>query len=217
MAVTVRDAKAIIFDFDGLIVDTEWAIYIAWKELYETQGHPLPLETYVQCVGSTFGHYDPMRDLEELCGGDVDWGELIPTKDERIRELHEDIGPLPGVGSLLESAKSNGVNCAVASSSDRDWVHGWLERVELREHFECVRSADDVSAVKPSPELFLSACEGLGVEPSEAIVLEDSLNGLRAARRAGIPCYLVPNRVTKGLDFDGAEAVLGSLEELVLG
>src|SRR6187399_2066812 len=110
---------ALIFDFDGLIVDTESAIYEAWRELYLHHGHDLPLATYVQCVGSTFASYDPMAALEGLTGGPVNWDEVLPRKDARIRELQENLDTMPGIRVLLLAAANAGIPCAVASSSQR--------------------------------------------------------------------------------------------------
>jgi putative hydrolase of the HAD superfamily len=203
--------QALIFDFDGLIVDTESAIYEAWRELYENHGHPLPLPTYVQCVGSTFGHYDPMAALECLTGGPVLWTEVLQRKDARIRELQQGLDTLPGVRELLAAALEEGVPCAVASSSQSSHVVGWLDRVGLREAFSVIRTRDDVKHAKPAPDLFLAAAEALGLPPAETLVLEDSANGLRAARAAGAPCVIVPSPVTRGSDFTGAAGLVESL------
>ncbi len=203
--------RAIVFDFDGLIVDTESAIYVAWREIYLHHGHDLPLETYVQCVGSTFGHYDPMAALEELTGGPVKWDEVLPRKDERIRELQQGLGTLPGVRELLLAADRAGIPCAVASSSQNSHVFSWLDRVGLRDAFSLIRTRDNVRQAKPSPDLFLAAAEGLSLAPGETLVLEDSANGLRAARAAGAPCVIVPSPVTRGSDFSGAAGMLETL------
>jgi HAD superfamily hydrolase (TIGR01509 family) len=201
----------LIFDFDGLIVDTESAIYQAWRELYESQGHDLPLSTYVQCVGSTFHSYDPVRALEELVGGEIQWPELLETKDARIRELHEEADTLPGIRELLVQARSEGIPCAVASSSARSWVAGWLERLGILEAFNFICSRDDVPRAKPAPDLFLEVLRVFGAPPHRALVLEDSYNGLKAARAAGIACVVVPNAITAESDFSGAAKVLPTL------
>jgi putative hydrolase of the HAD superfamily len=203
--------RALIFDFDGLIVDTESAIYEAWRELYLAHGHDLPLSTYVQCVGSVFGHYDPMAALESLLGSEVDWDTHLPMKDARIRAGQESLDTLPGVRELLAAARSAGLPCVVASSSQRTHVEGWLERTGIRHHFEFVRSRDDVERAKPWPDLFLAAAEGLGLSPADTLVLEDSANGLRASVSAGAPCVIVPSPVTDGSDFTGAASVLKTL------
>lgn len=203
--------RALVFDFDGLIVDTESAIYEAWRELYLHHGHDLPLPTYVQCVGSTFGHYDPMAALEELTGGPVAWESVLPRKDARIRELQQGLDTLPGIRELLMEADRAGIPCAVASSSQRSHVQTWLDRTGIGDAFAAIRTRDDVASAKPAPDLFLAAAEALGLSAPETLVLEDSLNGLRAARAAGAPCVIVPSPVTRGSDFAGAAAILDTL------
>jgi HAD superfamily hydrolase (TIGR01509 family) len=204
--------RALIFDFDGLIVDTESAIYEAWRELYLHHGHDLPLPTYVQCVGSTFHTYDPMAALENLTGGPVNWDEVLPRKDARIRELQQDLDTMPGIRALLLEAANAGIPCAIASSSQRVHVQGWLDRTGLFDAFTLIRTRDDVARAKPAPDLFLAAAAGLGLTPGETLVLEDSYNGLHAARAAGAPCVIVPSPVTRGSDFTGAAAILNTLE-----
>lgn len=208
--------RALIFDFDGLIVDTESAIYEAWRELYLHHGHGLPLPTYVQCVGSTFGHYDPMAALDQLAGSPVLWEEVLARKDARIRELQQGLDTMPGIRILLEEAAHGGIPCAVASSSSRTHVRGWLDRVGIADAFAVIRTRDDVARAKPAPDLFLAAAEALGLTASETLVLEDSANGLRAARAAGAPCVIVPSPVTRGSDFTGAAAMLQTLHEVSL-
>ena len=207
---------ALIFDFDGLIVDTESAIYLAWRELYQHHGHDLPRETYVQCVGSTFGHYDPMAALEQLTGGPVNWQEVLPRKDARIRELQHGLDTLPGVRELLIAAQRAGLPCAVASSSQSSHVLGWLDKVGIRDAFQLIRTRDDVARAKPAPDLFLAAAKGLGLPPAQTLVLEDSANGLRASLAAGAPCVIVPSPVTLGSDFTGAAALMDSLAGVTL-
>jgi HAD superfamily hydrolase (TIGR01509 family) len=202
---------ALIFDFDGLIADTESAIYEAWAELYGKHGEELGLAEYVQCVGSTFGQFDPMAELERRLGRTLDWAPLLEAKDAVIRARHEGLPPLPGVRELLEQAAAAGVPCAVASSSSADWVRPWLRKFDLNDAFQAIWTRDRVQEVKPSPELFLGAAADLGRAPGRCLVLEDSYNGLRAAQTAGSPCVIVPSPVTRGSDFSAAHRILPSL------
>ncbi len=204
--------KALIFDFDGLIVDTEVPIYEAWQETYASYDCKLPLEIYSGCVGSDFGGFDPKTYLESQIDDKIDWEKQDLLRETRALELINQLGPMPGIINLLEEARAMGVACAVASSSSRNWVDTHLNRVELRDYFSLTRCRDDVSAPKPSPELFLAAVEGLGIAPGDGLVLEDSLNGLVAAQSAGIPCLAVPNQITAHLDFSGAVKTISSLE-----
>jgi putative hydrolase of the HAD superfamily len=209
---------ALIFDFDGLIIDTESAIYEAWRELYAAHGQPLTLATWSQCVGSDFNHsYDPKSELEQLTGRSFDWKAEEDQLTARVHELLVDYPVLPGVLQLLQDAQVAGVPCAVASSSPQTWVVPHLERVGLRSYFHSVTTREDVDGrIKPAPDLFLKAQERLGVAASEVVVLEDSLNGLRAAVAAGFKCVVAPGPTTRHLDFSAAWRRVTTLAELRL-
>ena len=203
--------RALLFDFDGLIIDTESAIYQAWRELYEDHGHPLPVERWAQCVGTDFGAYDPKSELEMLTGKDFDWHNEEAMRTKRVHELLKTFDALPGVRDRLAEAKELGLPCSIASSSPRSWIEPWLVQMDLRHHFSNISSRDLVEKIIPAPDLFLHAAEKLGAQPDEVIVFEDSLNGLRAARAAGMKCVVVPGPVTKHLEFEGAWQMLDSL------
>lgn len=196
--------SAIIFDFDGLIVDTETTIYDCWAELYIEHGESLALETYKGCVGSDFDQFHPGKELEQRTGKVFDWEKLDAERESNIRSRLGTQNARPGVREFIAAAKGRGLPLAVASSSSRAWVSGWLERLDLLGEFGALRNRDDVARIKPEPDLFLAAAAALGVAPEEALVLEDSENGLRAATAAGIPCAIVTNPVTTGGSFDGA-------------
>ena len=133
-----------------------------------------------------------------------------------MRELLNDAPVLPGVVDYLDAADRRGMKLAVASSSSRDWVEGHLTRLGLIQRFEAICTKDDVPRVKPDPALYLLAAERLGVSVQRALVLEDSRNGLLAAKAAGVRCVVVPNAVTSGLNFDEADYWLMSLDEMSL-
>ena len=214
MAGTIR---ALIFDFDGVILDTEMPAYEAWRENYAAHGHDLPIEVYVECVGSDYARFDPRLHLESLTGEKIDWDRWDVERESRaLEKINALTEPMPGIRELIEAAASAGIPCAVASSSPRSWVEPHLERIGLRRFFRLIRCLDDVSEPKPSPELFLSAAAGLGVQPSEAVVFEDSLHGLTAARAAGMRCVVAPSRLTGHLDFTGAAMVVESLAGMEL-
>ena len=206
--------EAVLFDFDGVLVDTEWAIYDAWHRSFISNGHPLPLEIYTQCIGSDFATWSPKTHLEELTGSAFDWHDLDARRQEEIvRDLSGE-GPMPGAVALLESLKVKGIRTAVVSSSSHHWVDGWLEKLGLNHWFETVVCRGDAERIKPAPDLYLEAVKRLDLAPDECLVIEDSLNGIKAANAAGIPVWAVPNRVTACLDFSLATRVFGSLEEV---
>ena len=208
--------SALIFDFDGLIVDTETPVFESWKALYADHGHELTLDVWSQCVGSDFGHYDPIAELEKLSGKNLDREVLEKRRSEESRRLSKTSETLPGVKPLLEEAESADLPRAIASSSPSNWVIPWLERLEIDHHFHAIRTLDHVARPKPDPELFLAAAAALDVDPAEALVFEDSLNGLRAATAAGMRCVIVPGPVTASLDFTGATLRLDSLSRISL-
>ena len=175
--------NAIIFDFDGLIMDTETATYEAWREIYSQHGHPLELETWAQCVGSDFSTaYDPMTQLERLLDRSLDWEPIHKLRRERVMKILTEYDALPGVRHRLEEARVLGLSCAVASSSPRWWVEHWLGHLDLLGAFENITCLEDTGKVKPHPSLFQHAARKVGAAPGRVIVLEDSLNGLRARR-----------------------------------
>ncbi len=200
--------QAILFDFDGLIVDTETTIYECWAAFYEAHGESLSLADYKNCVGSDFGQFDPARELEQRTGKRFDWSREDRERNAEIRRRLADQDARPGVRQLIADTAATGTPLAVASSSSRDWVEGWLRKLDLLGHFVGTMTRDDVSRVKPSPELFLGAAGLVGAPPAHCLIFEDSENGLRAASAAGIRCAIVTNPVTSGGDF--SDAVLES-------
>jgi len=203
---------ALILDFDGLIVDTETPAYEEWQVVYRRHGHDLPLERWQHAVG-THGGFDPCLDLETLTGLRLDHDRLIREVAQRHRErcLAEPL--LPGVETLLAEGEALGLRRAVASSSTASWVEGWLAHHGIRHRIEAVVTREDVPRVKPAPDLFLLAAARLGVPPAACVVFEDSPNGIRAARAAGMRCVAIPNAVTCALPMEGADLVLTSLDE----
>lgn len=216
MPATAPRIEALIFDFDGLIIDTETAVYDGWLHVYSGHGHELPLATYAGCVGSDFAGFDPVRHLEERTGAGIDWDHWHGRRRDVETSALADRDTLPGVRELLAAAQAAAIPLAIASSSPRSWVEPWLEKLGILGYFAFTRCLDDVARPKPDPELFATAASGLGVAPGRALVLEDSLNGLRAAIAAGSPCVIIPNTVTRHLDFTGAARVVASMAELTL-
>jgi HAD superfamily hydrolase (TIGR01509 family) len=204
---------AVLFDFDGVLVDTEWAIYQSWKRVFKSHGHALPLALYTRCIGSDFATWSPKTHLEELTGLSFDWHDLdVRRQEEILRDLSHQ-RPMCGALGLLEKLAAAGVPCAVVSSSSHRWVDGWLEKLGLAGYFATVVCRGDAPRIKPAPDLFLTAAQRLAIPPAACLVIEDSLNGLAAAKAAGMPVWMVPNKVTAGLDFSAADRVFRSLAE----
>ena len=205
--------KALIFDFDGLIVDTETVIYESWAEIYERNDQILELNTYKNCVGSNFEHFHPGIELEKRLGKKFNWAIIDAEREELIRQRLEQKEERTGLRYFIENAKEKGLELAIASSSSRNWVLGWIEKLELSYYFSAFVNRDDVEKIKPDPELFLTAAKSLGIHPSEALIFEDSENGLKAATAAGIPCAIITNSITAGGNFSEAIIVAESFTD----
>jgi putative hydrolase of the HAD superfamily len=209
--------RAVIFDFDGLVVDTESVGYFTWKKIFDDHGYHLPLERYAQVVGTDFNtSYDPRKDLEQLTSLSFDWDSVEVLRRQSENELRKTLFPLPGVIDRLMEANQLGLKTAIASSSPRTWIDSWMIQLNLRNHFHHITTVDDTGKVKPDPSIFLHAAESLGVEPEEVVIFEDSLNGLRAAQAAGMRCIVAPGPMTRHLDFTGAWKRVESLAHVSL-
>jgi len=189
--------QALIFDFDGTILDTETLEFRRWQELYSTRGRELRLMDWQQGVG-TWGAFDPWAGL------DVPEHERDGVHAELLQRILADIREAdlrPGVRNLLNEARSAGLRLAIASSSDRSWIEPWLEQHDLKNVFEVLATRDDVRRVKPDPELYALALRRLGLHAGAAAAIEDSYHGATAAHGAGLRVVVVPNDVTRGQPF----------------
>lgn len=207
--------RLVVFDFDGLILDTEAPVYDAWQAIYAEHGHALAFDKWAACIG-TADVFDPCEELAALCGRPLDAAALTRRHRADTDALIAGRTVMPGVREYVEAAARLGVRLGVASSSGRAWVHGHLERLGLRPYFEVLRCREDVPAVKPDPALYLAVLEATGVPAHEAVALEDSPNGVLAAKRAGMRCVAVPNALTARLDLAHADLMLPSLADLPL-
>jgi HAD superfamily hydrolase (TIGR01509 family) len=208
--------QALIFDFDGLILDTEQSEFQAWQEVYAEHNVYLPLEQWALCIGGAAELFDPYAYLESLVGRSVQREEIAVKRRARHLELLAQQTVLPGVTDYLNAAKRLGLKVGVASSSSRNWVVGHLSQLGLLSYFNYIRCGDEVARKKPDPELYLAVLAALDVQAEQAIVLEDSPNGILAARRAGIFCVAVPNPLTSQLPLDHADLRLSSLADMSL-
>jgi HAD superfamily hydrolase (TIGR01509 family) len=207
--------RAIVFDFDGLILDTEEPVYRSWLEVYQAHGEDLPFERWVQIVGSTTAGFHPQHHLEERLGRPLP-KEVLDRRIDRRTEMVLAQKVLPGVVRHIEEAKAMGLKLGVASSSTNEWVRGHLARIGILDRFDCMRCRDDVANAKPEPDLYIAVLDCLGVLASEAIAIEDSPNGVLAAKRAGLRCVAIPNSITAGLDLGQADVQLASLADVTL-
>lgn len=208
--------KALIFDFDGLILDTETPVFQSWLELFQQQGCQLSLSDWADDIGRAEESFDFLDHLELQLGRPVDRESFSGPRRAREAQLIEQQSIRRGVREYLERARQLDLKLGLASSSPCTWVTGHLSRLGLLPYFDCLRGADDVQITKPAPDLYLSVLDGLGLQPGEAIALEDSPHGVTAARQAGLFCVAVPNPLTQQLNLDHADLRLDSLEDLNL-
>jgi HAD superfamily hydrolase (TIGR01509 family) len=203
---------ALIFDFDGLLIDSETPLFEIWQRLYREHGCELHLEDWQHALG-TSGGFDPYADLIARTGSAPDRTAQAP----RVRAEHvarcSALPLLPGVADVLADAEATGLKTAVASSSTLDWVGPFLDQHGLTARLHAICTRDDVVRVKPAPDLFLLAAGRMGVPPDRCIVFEDSPNGLRAAHAAGMWVVAVPNALTRPLPRPAPHLVLESLAE----
>ena len=207
--------RALVFDFDGLILETETPAFQSWAEIYREHGHEVPMDLWHAYIGSDTG-FDPGGHLAALVGEGLDRVSTKARRDVRKNELIAALDVMAGVRDYVADAKRLGLRLAVASSSSRAWVLGHLERLHLDSEWDAVRTRDDVTRTKPAPDLYLAAVEALGVASREAVAFEDSANGIAAAKAAGLLCVAVPNALTAGMDLSQADVQLDSLAQTSL-
>ncbi len=209
--------RGLLFDFDGLLIDTETPSRLAYEELYREHGHDLPLDQWATLVGTIGAEFNPNDHLEELVGRPLDREQIAQRLRAREHELCDLEDLRPGIEDYLAEAARRGLKTAIVSSSTREWIARHLQRLDRVNSWDAIVAADgDVERAKPQPTLYLETLDELGLKPTEAIAFEDSLNGIRAAKGAGVFCVAVPNPITETFALDEADLLLGSLEELPL-
>jgi HAD superfamily hydrolase (TIGR01509 family) len=206
--------RAFLFDFDGLIIDTETASRAGWAWLYSEHGHELPADKWASIVGTT-GRWNPMDHLEELVGEPLERDALNERRYAHEISLIEAEELRPGISDYIAAAERLGLMRAIVSSSTRRWIDMHLARLERATGWDAIITADrDPQRAKPSPTMYLEALDVLGVGADEAIVFEDSPNGVRAAQAAGIFVVAIPNDVTRDFGLEEADLLLDSLADL---
>ncbi|MFC3862809.1 HAD family hydrolase [Deinococcus antarcticus] len=190
--------QAVIFDFDGTILDTETTEFRRWEALYRQHDRELALQDWQRGIG-TWGAFDPWAGLPEHVQADRQ--NVHATLHASILEAIEQQDLRPGVLDVFGQIKAAGLRLALASSSDRAWITRWLTQHGLLDVFETLATRDDVARVKPDPELYLLAARNLNLKPEQCLAVEDSLNGATAAVAAGMQVVVVPNEITESQPF----------------
>ena len=174
------------------------------------------MSQWIKCVGSGPEAWNVLDHLQDLTGRELDREEVSRRRSARFEALIPELTVLPGVESLVSQASAAGMHVAIASSSSYSWVNLHLRRLGLDDRFDPIVTRDDVSNPKPATDLYVAVCELLGIEPAEAVALEDSANGIKAAKDAGLYCIVVPNKITVKFDPGLADHRVESLAELDL-
>lgn len=213
----MKKIRTLIFDFDGLILETEEPVYQSWQELYTSFNHRISFEDWAILIGTAPSNFDPLSNLEKQLGRSLENPTALEEKRfQREMEIIFTRPVQPGVVAYLDTARGLGLKIGLASSSSAGWVKGHLSRLGLIGYFDCIRTAEDVALVKPDPELYLQVLTALDITSQEAIAFEDSPNGVKAAKEAGLYCVAIPNVMTFRLPFNHADLQLKSLEDLPL-
>ena len=196
----MKDFKAVVFDMDGVIFDSERAVIECWKVLSEKYGFENVEEVFYACIGTT---KEKTREIVlDAYGQDFPYDSFAKESSKIFHEKY-DGGRLPmksGVSEILGYLKSTGCKLALASSTRRQTVVAQLRDAGVLDYFDEIVTGDMVSRSKPEPDIFLLACEKIGVAPSDAYAIEDSFNGIRAASKGGLSrlwCRIYCRRMRK--------------------
>ncbi|MDN3436812.1 HAD family hydrolase [Planococcus sp. APC 3900] len=207
--------KGIIFDFDGLIFDTETHQYHILQEMFSEHGSELPLALWQNEVGTDSG-FSPFHYMEEQTGKQVEHALLEKQYEEKFLSTLAQEKARDGVEDYLRMAQEMELKIGLASSSSYRWVSGHLKNLGLYDYFQCIRTSDHVEKVKPDPALYIQAAQCLELAPENCLVFEDSAHGATAAKRAGMGCVIVPNKITSTMDFCEVEHRLDSMADMPL-
>lgn len=210
----IMPVKGFVFDFDGLILDTETPLFEVYRELFAEYGVEITLRQWWRIIGTGHSEYDPIAHLVQISGDHKtasDFNKLVYDRvDQRLKKME----PFPGVTDFIQEASRLKIPMAVASSSSREWVFRHLDRLQLTPYFQHVLTLDDVNQPKPNPELYLLAASRLNIDTGNLVAFEDSLNGIEAAKAAGMFCIAVPNDITREMQLDEADAIVNSFIDL---
>ena len=210
--------KALIFDFDGLILDTETPEVLVWQSIYKEHGFELPVEEWEKTVGGYgLSDFDPAHHLSAQTQGRLDPVSLRAQYRLEADAIIHANPVLPGIMDMILAGKEHGLKVVIGSSSPHSWVDTHTKRLGIYHHFDHIICQDDVAPgkTKPHPDIYLKALETLQVDKTEAVVFEDSPNGALASKRAGIFVVAVPNPLTAKMNVQG-DLTVPSLAELTL-
>jgi len=203
--------RAVIFDFDGLIVDSETPEYLAWQAVHAQHGWPFPVSSWRRNIGRNDSPFDPLARFREADSPMAPDAARAQWDDHHARLQPDFLTPLPGVVPLVTALRRHGIRTGVASSSRVSRVRELLETLGLAAEFEALAGGDEVQRAKPAPDVYRLAAQRLAVPEAACVALEDSESGVQAAKAAGMRCIAVPSELTRGMDFSAADLVVTSL------
>jgi len=212
--------SALVFDMDGLMIDSERLYFAAEREMAAAFGQELRDEQLWPLMGRK--PIESLRLLREILGVETSPEELFTWRNRPMLEkMRQDLGAMPGLFEILDAFRGR-LKLAVATGAQREFLDIALDTLHIREYFDVLQTADGLERGKPDPEIYLQACRRLGLPAGECLVLEDARNGVLAGKAAGCPVIAVPNDYTRGQDFSVADwietdlfAAAGRIEELL--
>lgn len=204
----------VIFDFDGVIVDTEPLYFQAMQQMAKKRGKDFSLETKKEVMGT--GGLLSMKIMKERLALRESPEELLKERGEIYGALLKQFGisPMPGLFSALNLFNEMGFDKAIASSAQRKWIELGLKSLGITQEFKVIISGEEVKEAKPNPEIFLLASKRLGIKKERCLVLEDTITGVKAAKAAGMRCIAIPNQYNRDEDFSRADITICSLEKI---
>ncbi|TMG60343.1 MAG: HAD family hydrolase [Chloroflexi bacterium] len=208
--------RALVFDFDGVILETEMPAFRSWAEIYREHGHELPRDRWLDYIGREAGWFDALAHLESLVTAPFDREVVRRRREERRTKLLAELDVMAGIRDYVAEGRRLGLRLGIASSSPTSYVRTHLGRIALNDVWDAVICREDAPRAKPAPDLYLRAVEVLGVAPEEALALEDSPNGIAAAKDAGLWVVAVPNALTAEGDLSRADCRVSTCAELPL-
>jgi HAD superfamily hydrolase (TIGR01509 family) len=205
---------AVVFDFDGVILDTESARFEAWKKIFNNFDQELPFEIWTESIGRSEYVVNPYDLLRSLTGRDIAT-ETIRAMERQYEMEYIALQPLmSGVVDRILEAKEYGAGIAIASSSSRGWVEGHLREREIFRYFDAIVCRNDVERHKPHPDPYQKALQHLNANAADSFAIEDSPAGIEAAVSAGMFCIAIKGAMTRHMDQSKAHLCLDSLAEI---
>lgn len=212
----MKDLRLVIFDMDGLLFDTERPSFKAMKKVIENQGYQYSLEMYKKIIGISGQQCEQIFNKDY--GSDFSFKRISANYDVEFRKIiiEEGISIKQGAVKLLDALDERNIKRCIASSSSRETIQYYLSLSGLADRFDFYISGEEVKQGKPHPDIFLEACIRAKVTPESSLVLEDSLNGLRASVSANINCIIVPDLIEPNEEMEKfAYEIVSNLEQVV--